>query len=57
MLIVTHKAPGLAFIPITTDESHIRSAMELLRPWDHVSYVTTALARMTSLMERCGITQ
>jgi hypothetical protein len=56
MMIVTHKAPALAFIPITRDEGHIRSAMELLRPWGHLPYVASSLARMTVLMERSGIT-
>ncbi|CAK7218173.1 hypothetical protein SBRCBS47491_003417 [Sporothrix bragantina] len=56
MMIVTHKAPALAFIPITRDESHIRSTIELLRPWTHLPYVANSLARMTSLMERSGIT-
>ncbi|ERT00566.1 hypothetical protein HMPREF1624_03940 [Sporothrix schenckii ATCC 58251] len=56
MMIVTHKAPALAFIPITRDDGHIRSAMELLRPWGHLPYVANSLSRMTMLAERSGIT-
>ncbi|CAK7206158.1 hypothetical protein SEUCBS139899_008943 [Sporothrix eucalyptigena] len=56
MMIVTHKAPALAFIPTTRDESHIRSAIDLLRPWTHLPYVANSLARMTILMERSGMT-
>ncbi|OAA65182.1 hypothetical protein SPI_01969 [Niveomyces insectorum RCEF 264] len=55
MLIVSHKAPALAFIPTTRDESYIRNALELLRPWSHLPYVAVALNRMTGMMERIGI--
>lgn len=56
MMIVTHKAPALAFIPITREEGHVRSALEVLRPWSHLPYVAGGLARMSGMVERSGIT-
>ncbi|TPX18969.1 uncharacterized protein E0L32_011362 [Thyridium curvatum] len=35
-LIITHKSPALSFIPETHEETHMHSALDLLRNWAHI---------------------
>jgi len=54
-LILSHKAPEVAFAPETKEYYIIRNGYEILHAWDHLPVINRGLIRTRSMMMGAGI--
>lgn len=54
-LILTYRAPAVAYVPETMEDAHILAGYEMIRGWDHLPLVKRGLERARSLMVRVGL--
>jgi len=56
-LLIVFNCPALSFIEETKQEHNIRSAYEILRPWEHLPLVRRGLDRARILMQQFGLAE